>query len=159
MAMAVAVCGCGCGCGCVAVRAEFRCSHCHRCVRQIHIWDIHTHTLVTTRSGHTKGVVSIAYVEKAQLLLSAGFDLGIHAWDLASMGARPLFHLSGHKCVLMTAASLPRPHHVTHVCVAVCVAVCVCGCVAVWLCGCVAVCVHTGTHWSPLWGSLARSRP
>ena len=133
------MCGCGCGCGCVAVRAEFRCSHCHRCVRQIHIWDIHTHTLVTTRSGHTKGVVSIAYVEKAQLLLSAGFDLGIHAWDLASMGARPLFHLSGHKCVLMTAASLPRPHHVTHVCVAVCVAVCVCGCVAVWLCVCVAV--------------------
>lgn len=62
------------------------------------------------RSGHQKGVRSLAYAEGG-LLLSAAFDLVVLAWDITEISMRPVFQLLGHTSPLFGVRILPSKQH------------------------------------------------
>ncbi|CAK9105709.1 Lissencephaly-1 homolog [Durusdinium trenchii] len=62
------------------------------------------------RTGHQKGVRSLAYAENG-LLLSASFDLVVLAWDITEFSVRPVFQLKGHANPLFGVRVLPSKQH------------------------------------------------
>ncbi|GBG27765.1 WD repeat-containing protein wdr-5.1 [Hondaea fermentalgiana] len=62
------------------------------------------------RSGHQKGVRSLAYADEG-LLLSAAFDLVVLAWDITEISMRPIFQLVGHTAPLFGVRILPSKQH------------------------------------------------
>ena len=66
----------------------------------INIWNTQTLTFKKERRGHKNGVRTLGWAvgeEGHGLLLSAGFDLDIMAWDIFGSASNPLFKLCGHE--------------------------------------------------------------
>lgn len=64
--------------------------------KSIILWDINTMEYRSIRTGHSAGVVSLAFDGKS-LLFSGGNDHEIIVWDLEATLNRPLYRLSGHE--------------------------------------------------------------
>jgi WD40 repeat protein len=58
------------------------------------------------RLGHFKGVSCLAF-GGAHVLVSAGYDFDIIAWDLLGVATRPLFRLIGHRHPLVSVVMIP----------------------------------------------------
>ena len=63
------------------------------------LWDSFTGTRTCTLTGHTKGVLSLAYNPGHRFLLSCGFDHDALVWS--PFDSKLLHRLKGHRCALM----------------------------------------------------------
>jgi WD40 repeat protein len=62
----------------------------------VHLWDVHTGTLLQTFSGHTSGIGAGAWSPDSRYLATASYDKTARVWDVATgrMVGKPLQHLA-----------------------------------------------------------------
>eukprot|EP01029_Cantina_marsupialis_P010351 TRINITY_DN2354_c0_g1_i1.p1 TRINITY_DN2354_c0_g1~~TRINITY_DN2354_c0_g1_i1.p1 ORF type:complete len:1690 (+),score=531.32 TRINITY_DN2354_c0_g1_i1:171-5240(+) len=73
----------------------------------IAMWDLEDGSLRAARQGHSGGVNALAFSDESGVLLSAGFDYDVLAWDLFGPSTFPLYRLVGHTCPVMSLAHIP----------------------------------------------------
>lgn len=75
--------------------------------RKVCIWDIAKGTFVQSKHGNQAAIRSLAFDSRDNLLLGAGVEGEVLAWDMWARLGAPLFRMQGHRSPVVCVACAP----------------------------------------------------